>query len=190
MSSWCDKNSSSIDFMIGKELRNANPVCSTLRLRYWGLRLRVIPGDEAPEDSARVDETGAGELGKERGHCHQERWGPQQNKSRRHPKGKWLLQLACKEVFSEVEPCRGASELILWRCLSPLSLRRHQSSQAWRIHPRPRPGSPVDPQNTRVEIKAWALGRKRRRCPFPRLCRNQPGGFLLNMAKAFGKLSC
>lgn len=207
MNSSCRK-SSPIDLTIWNELRLILSwqiwtfFCLTLRLRYRGLRLRVIPGDEAPEDSARVDETGAGELGKEGGDCHQEGWGPHQNKSHCHTKGKWLAStFACKESW-EVSPeafvppeqlaalaqvCRRASGFEFQPDLSSPFFRHHQSSRALKIHPHP--GSPVDPQNTKVEPKAWALGRKRRRRLCPRRFQNLPGRRLFFICRDISKTS-
>lgn len=68
------------------------------RFRYWWLRLRVIPRDEAAENSTRADAAGAGEFGQERRWC-QERWDPHQNQKHGFAKGKKHLAVKFSRCF-------------------------------------------------------------------------------------------
>lgn len=87
------------------------------RLRFRRLRLRSVPGNEAAEDPARVDETGAGEFRQEGGDHHQERWGSRQNKGCCCPKG--------KSRCSEMKWLEFLS-LFFWVCCASFLLSPHQ----------------------------------------------------------------
>lgn len=66
-------------------------------------------------------------------------------------------------------------------CLSSVLPRNLRSSQLLRI----RPGSPADPPNTKVETKARAQGRRRRRHLCPPLSLNLPGQHLSFESKKY-----
>ena len=125
-----------------------------LRLGYRWLRLRVIAGDEAPEDSARADETGAGKLRKEGRNCHQKRRGPHQSKSRCYAQGTCVF--AC--VFSVVVG-DFISDLVIPSLVSQASPEQLSIKDA--LSPRKSSGSPKH----KSAAKGQGSGKKEKKAP-------------------------